>query len=197
MLARMADPEQQQAEEHDHRSTRVPAPPAKTGADTTFEAPESPVERLASNIGNRNFRQVVARMADGEGILHDGTVHPDVQAAIAATTGQGSRLDRQALSSLSKTHGDLSDARIHTGSEANQLARSVNAVAFTVGSDIYFRDGAYQPHTSSGKELLAHEAAHVVQQRGAPASGPLQVSNPGDALEREADRIASDASASA
>src|SRR5206468_1920348 len=112
--------------------SRKPPVPSRSQADTTYDEPDSPIERLASSIGNRNFRQVVSRMSDGEGLLADGTVHPDVQAAIAATTGQGSRLDRQTIGSLSKTHGDLSDARIHTGPEAHQLARSVNAVAFTV-----------------------------------------------------------------
>ena len=46
------------------------------------------------------------------------------------------------------------------------------------------------PDTSDGDKLIAHELAHVVQQRGAPTSGPLTVSNPGDAMENEADAVA-------
>ena len=132
-------------------------------------------------------------MAEGEGILANGTVHPDVQATIAAMSGQGSRLDRQTLSSLAPSHGDVSDAHIHVGNEADRLARTVNAQAFTVGNDVFFRNGSYDPSSKKGKELLAHELTHVVQQRGAPAAGPLQVSEPGDALEREADAVARDA----
>jgi hypothetical protein len=52
---------------------------------------------------------------------------------------------------------------------------------------VYFARGEYRPGTSHGDELLAHELTHVVQQRGAPTSGPLVVSNPGDQLEAEAD----------
>ena len=58
---------------------------------------------------------------------------------------------------------------------------------------MFFRNGTYDPGSKKGKELIAHELTHVVQQRGAPADGPLQVSQPGDALEREADAVARDA----
>jgi hypothetical protein len=80
--------------------------------------------------------------------------------------------------------------RVHDGRQADQLARSVSARAFTVGSDLFFAEGEHRPGTASGDRLLAHELAHVVQQRGAPAGGPLTVSQPGDALEHEADRAA-------
>jgi hypothetical protein len=192
MLAPMADPDQHERDEHERQ--RSPAPPQRT-QEPPAEAPESPVERLASGIGNRNFRQVVARMQDGEGIMSDGLIHPDVQAAIAMSRGRGIQLDRQTASSLEKTHGDISDARVHTGHEADRLARSVNAEAFTVGGDVFFRNGRYDTQSKKGKELLAHELTHVVQQRGAPADGPLEVSTPGDALEREADAVARDATA--
>jgi hypothetical protein len=66
----------------------------------------------------------------------------------------------------------------------------VSARAFTVGRDIFFGSGEYRPETADGRALLTHELAHVVQQRGAPSSGPLQVSQPGDELEREADAAA-------
>jgi uncharacterized protein DUF4157 len=191
MLATMAaDPDQHDREEHERH--RTPAPPQRT-PEPLEEAAESPVERLASGIGNRNFRQVVARMAEGEGIMANGNVHPDVQATIAAMSGAGTRLDRQTISSLAPTHGDVSDARIHVGHEADRLARTVNAEAFTVGQDVFFRHGAYDTRSKKGKQLIAHELTHVVQQRGAPADGPLEVSQPGDAMEREADRVSRDA----
>src|SRR5262249_34379434 len=59
--------------------------------------------------------------------------------------------------------------RVHTGAEADRAARSVSALAFTVGRDIVLRDGQYQPDTTAGRRLLAHELAHVTQQaEGAP-----------------------------
>jgi hypothetical protein len=84
----------------------------------------------------------------------------------------------------------LTDVRVHTDSTADTLARSVSARAFTTGSDLYFAAGQYQPGTSSGDRLLAHELTHVVQQRDAPTSGPLTVTQPGDSMEAEADRTA-------
>lgn len=64
---------------------------------------------------------------------------------------------------------DFSNVRVHTGPRADRAARSVNASAFTLGSDVVFRSGAYQPASRSGRQLLAHELTHVVQQgEGAP-----------------------------
>src|SRR5262249_14879799 len=104
--------------------------------------------------------------------------------------GGGSALDNTVSQTLNSSHGDLSDVRVHTGDNAAALARAVSARAFTVGSDIFFGAGEYQPGTPGGHELIAHETAPGIQQRGAPMSGPLTVSQPGDALEREAESFA-------
>lgn len=61
---------------------------------------------------------------------------------------------------------DFSSVEVHTGSNADEAARSINAEAFTVGTDIVFRSGAFRPRTEGGMHLLAHELTHVVQQRG-------------------------------
>jgi hypothetical protein len=85
------------------------------------------------------------------------------------------------------------DVRIHTGSHANIAARRLGARAFTLGTDIYFGNGAYRPETVEGRRLLAHELAHVVQQsRGSrqARAGSLEVGDPHDPLECEADRVA-------
>ena len=145
--------------------------------------------RLAATVGNRAFGALIGRV--GEGILPDGTAHPDVEATIARTRGSGSPLDPASLARNSSALGDsLDDVRVHTDDTADALARSVSARAFTTGSDVYFANGEHQPGSSGGDELLTHELAHVVQQRDAPTSGPLTVSMPGDALETEAEAIA-------
>ncbi len=59
---------------------------------------------------------------------------------------------------------DFSNVRIHTGSNAAQMSKSLGAQAFTHGSDIYFNEGKYNPESDSGKHLLAHELTHVIQQ---------------------------------
>lgn len=63
---------------------------------------------------------------------------------------------------------DFSDVRIHADSNANQLASSINAKAFTKGKDIIFGSGMFLPENSSGKRLLGHELTHVVQQENKP-----------------------------
>ncbi|MDX2285992.1 MAG: DUF4157 domain-containing protein [Bacteroidia bacterium] len=61
---------------------------------------------------------------------------------------------------------DFSGVRIHTDGEAQQMSQSIRAHAFTRGRDIYFNAGQYQPQSSAGQRLLAHELTHVVQQGG-------------------------------
>ena len=157
---------------------------------------DRPMARLASAIGNQGFastlgRSPLARDAQqGDGINPDGTVHGDVQSTIDSTRGGGTSLDAGVASRLSGDLGDLSDVRVHTDDTADKLNNAVSARAFATGTDVYFAQGEYNPGSSEGDRLIAHELAHVVQQRGAGASGPLTVSQPGDAIEREADDVA-------
>jgi hypothetical protein len=72
----------------------------------------------------------------------------------------------------------------------HELASNVGNHAFATGTDVYFAKGEYSPGSADGDKLIAHELAHVVQQRGAPQGGPLSVSQPGDAMETEADDVA-------
>ena len=58
---------------------------------------------------------------------------------------------------------DFSAVRVHTDVRAVAAARAVNARAFTVGQNIYFNAGQYQPVSTQGRFLLAHELAHVLQ----------------------------------
>jgi len=85
---------------------------------------------------------------------------------------------------------DFSHVRVHADDAAAAATRELGARAYTSGHDIVFASGQYAPRTRRGSRLLAHELAHVVQQRGAANSGPLTVSQPGDALETEADSVA-------
>ena len=174
---------------HDAESERAHA---SSGLSRPERAqPPEPLTRIAVAVGNRGFARTIARMRDGEGILPGGVVHPDVGAAIAAARGRGQPPQPGVATSAGSALGDsLADVRVHTDSAAAALARSVSARAFTVGSDIFFGPGEYQPATPAGRELLTHELVHVVQQRGAPQSGRLTVSQPGDALERDAEDVA-------
>jgi hypothetical protein len=85
---------------------------------------------------------------------------------------------------------ELSDVRVHVDETAAALSQAVSARAFAMGRDVYFDRDEYRPGSSDGDRLLAHELAHVVQQRGASGGGDLRVSEPGDPLEREAEAAA-------
>jgi len=61
---------------------------------------------------------------------------------------------------------NFSNVKVHTGSHAMQMNKELNTQAFTHGNDIYFNSGKYNPGSNSGKQLLAHELAHTVQQKG-------------------------------
>jgi hypothetical protein len=139
-------------------------------------------------VGNHAFSSTVAREAAG--ILPSGQVHPTVQDEIASSRGGGTSLDAGVAERLGPSLGDLSDVRVHTDDHADRLNRSVSARAFATGTDVYFAKGEYNPGSAAGDKLIAHELAHVVQQRGAAQGGPLTVSEPGDAMETEADSVA-------
>ena len=86
---------------------------------------------------------------------------------------------------------DFSRVRVHAGDDAASLASGYGARAITAGSDIAFAAGEYDPTTSRGRGLLAHELAHVVQHEHAPRAHSLPaLSAPGDAAEQRADSAA-------
>jgi hypothetical protein len=172
----------EQDSERDREQEQI-RPPDPQEAD-----PAEPLHRLASSVGNQGFSSTLAR--EGAGILPGGQVHPDVQSRIDGSRGTGASLESGVRERFEDTLGDLSDVRVHADDHAHELNRSVSARAFATGTDVFFAKGEYQPGSADGDRLIAHELAHVVQQRGAPAGGSLTVSEPGDALEREADDVA-------
>src|SRR6266550_9416233 len=112
-------------------------------------------------------------------------------------SGSGTPLDRDTRGFMeSRLGADFSDVRVHTDATASESARSVQAHAYRVGSDVVFQSGKYAPESDSGKRMLAHELTHVVQQRsgpvdGTPAEGGIKVSHPSDGFEQAAESSAS------
>ncbi|HLL24398.1 MAG TPA: DUF4157 domain-containing protein, partial [Kofleriaceae bacterium] len=104
----------------------------------------------------------VARKADG------GDVSAGAATSLAAAEGSpGGDLPATARVQLESHSGvDLSSVRVHTGSASQAAASAVGAKAYTVGQDIHFGAGYYDPSSQAGKHLLAHEVAHTIQQRG-------------------------------
>ncbi|MET0647220.1 MAG: DUF4157 domain-containing protein [Pyrinomonadaceae bacterium] len=119
-------------------------------------------------------------------------MHEPGAAAESHAHGVAQPLDAGVRSGMESAFGeDLGDVRVHTGKGAGEAAEHLGARAFTRGRDVYFNEGEYNPSTREGKELLAHELAHVLQQRGgAPDTQSNRVGTAGDAFEREAHEAA-------
>ena len=84
-----------------------------------------------------------------------------------STRGTGISLSEDVNRFMSNAIGtDFSQVKLHTGSNAVQMNRQLGARAFTHGNDIYFNSGEYLPESQGGKQLLAHELTHVIQQNG-------------------------------
>ncbi|BAY07540.1 eCIS core domain-containing protein [Calothrix sp. NIES-2098] len=113
----------------------------------------------------------------------------------AASSG-GSSLDKGVQQHLEQSlNTDLSGVKIHTNTEADRLNKSVNAIAFTSGQDIFFSAGSYNPSSSEGQHLIAHEVVHTVQQANGAVAGTatnagVSISDPSDAFEQEAEQVA-------
>jgi hypothetical protein len=105
----------------------------------------------------------VQRASSGTGFEVSG----DFEQQLSASRGGGSPLPDDIRSFMEPRFGsDFSGVRIHAGNESAQLNRSVQAQAFTHGSDIYLGEGKSDLESAEGKQLLAHELTHVVQQTG-------------------------------
>jgi outer membrane protein OmpA-like peptidoglycan-associated protein len=92
--------------------------------------------------------------------------------ALTTLNGEGRPLPASTRFFFERRMGhDFGAIRIHTGARANQLAKSVKARAFTHSNHLVFREGEYQPDTSPGRHLLAHELTHTIQQRASSPAG--------------------------
>ncbi|HTJ45099.1 MAG TPA: DUF4157 domain-containing protein [Kofleriaceae bacterium] len=111
--------------------------------------------------------------------------------AIIADARGGHPLPAALRVRLERTLGvALGEVRLHDDARAHAAAAAIKARAFTIGSDIYFARGAYQPESATGVELIAHEVAHVAQQARGTAPSGRGVSQPSDRHEREAEGFA-------
>jgi hypothetical protein len=146
-----------------------------------------PAVAARSGVSNAALARLMRSSAPG-GQAEGGPLDPAVASSIEQARGGGDALPESTQASLGPAFGgDLSAVRVHAGDQAHRLNQSVGAEAFTVGSDIFFSNGSYDPGSGAGQELLAHELTHVVQQ--ADSSGPAgtvaAVDDPAEAHARQ------------
>lgn len=147
------------------RSTGAPVaiPPtiSRLGAQRKATPPAREEERKKGAAAGHAQRDAAAGAAGG-------TAAPAVAGAIGAMqAGSAPGLDSGARGFMESRFGrDFGGVRVHHGARAADAAQALGARAFTVGNDIFFNRGQYQPHTSGGRHLLAHELTHTIQQGG-------------------------------
>jgi len=129
----------------------------------------------------------IARQAEAEPMVDAAAVWPVLREARGAAP-----LPAALAAELTAQLGvDLSRVRVHTDDLAARLAAALGARAFTAGEDIFFARGAYDPTTTAGRALIAHEVMHVAQHaRGAISDSERVISAPDDPHERQADAFA-------
>jgi len=153
---------------------------SESTAPLALSVPGDPLEREADRVAEAVTGSQVAgidamRHADGASVLRK--IEPargDPQAEFIAEllSSPGQALSPEIRASFEPRFGvDFSAVRVHTDDAAARSAASLQAAAYTVGHHLVFGAGHYAPGSTSGRRLIAHELAHVVQQRGADGSG--------------------------
>jgi hypothetical protein len=136
----------------------------RAAAPNPEEEKEGMVAMQRQALPEEEEKKPLAAKAAADGV---GEVDAGVEEGIRGLAGGGRPLAAPLRADMESRMGyDFAGVRVHTDGNATSLARSVNALAFTVGSDVVFGGGQYRPETTDGKKLLAHELAHVVQQTG-------------------------------
>lgn len=170
------DKYEQEADRVADQVMRMPehAGSGRTGITSNIIIPN--VQRLCAGCQGdleQNY-MVQTKVASG----HTVAVTPNVANGIQSLKGGGQPLPETNRNYFEPRFGhDFRQVRIHTGSRAADLARGINASAFTLGQEVVFGAGQYRPHSSDGQRLIAHELTHVVQQDGVTF-------NPGSRLQR-------------
>ncbi|MGR3278880.1 eCIS core domain-containing protein [Acaryochloris marina NIES-2412] len=172
---------------------------------------EQEADRVASQVAQHinaptfkenSVRESIQREKDLEGVMcargfqaaiqrkqaiESGEASADLESVINSVRGGGQPLDAGLQQSMGQTMGaDFSGVRVHTDAQSDQLNQSIQARAFTTGQDVFFREGAYQPGSRGGQELIAHELTHVVQQNG----GEVQRQNEHDEVKHVRGKLA-------
>jgi hypothetical protein len=164
------DKYEQEADRIAEQVMRIPDPGTTKGAAVSGRARGAHLQRMCSDCEEELHRQPV----EGEkNVLRSGgfpdqtaRLTSDVEANINTLRNGGQPLPRSVRAFFEPRFGrDFSQVHVHADAPAANAAQVINARAFTLGRDIVFGTGQYAPDTRAGKQLLAHELVHVVQQR--------------------------------
>jgi len=153
------DPAEREADQVAERMMGTPAAAAQPLSEGRLTQPPAAVEKA-------DRESELGQAPTGADLDAQNGVLPHAQEAVsAASNSAGQPLPSALQGRFEQTLGvDLSTVRVHTGSPSVEANKSISARAYTVGNDIHFDQGQYDPESSAGQRLLAHEVVHTVQQ---------------------------------
>ena len=167
-IGRVDDPLEKAADTAADRVMRMPEP--TSAASTEISSPHDTLQRKCAACDED---ETVQRKASGNGVAS--IEAPPVVHEVIESSGQP--LDAQTRAFMEPRFGhDFRNVRIHNDARATESAGAVGARAYTVGHHLVFAAGRYEPSTNVGRQLIAHELAHVVQQGGAENDTHVQKS---------------------
>jgi hypothetical protein len=155
-VSQPSDPYEQEADQVSERITNMP----DLGAQPVTQRVMISNEEKGEQKSDMAKASLVAEQDVANGIL------PHAEEAISvASDSSGQPLPSNLQRKFEQALGsDLSTVRLHTGSRSIEANKAISALAYTTGGDIHFNEGQYNPQSSEGQRLLAHEVVHTVQQ---------------------------------
>jgi uncharacterized protein DUF4157 len=178
-ISQPGDPHELEA---DHTAEQVMSMREPAGAQSELRS-QPQAKESQGKASQTKGGALQAKAATGGATAATQSSHPQ----LATITGSGKPISESARSFMEPRFGrDFSHVRVHTGARAAESAQSFNAQAYTVGRDIVFGNGYYQPETAGGRRLLAHELTHVVQQQSGASAAVQRQTIPEDFTEIEA-----------
>src|SRR5215207_4889869 len=185
--------------DHEHPEPRRRGVEQRTDVDPAWQGAKRAAEAGSARGVDRGAMLHLQRLAGNASVsrLVDGESEQERSPVLDIVGKGGGSPLRDDLRADMESHlgTDFGDVRVHDGGAAAESAQAVSARAYTVGNDVVFGSGAYQPDSPEGRHTLAHELTHVVQQRSGPVDGTstgdgVALSDPDDRFEREAEATA-------
>ena len=155
------------------------------GEDKQIKRMNAPEEKKMHKKEDKELHRTTDHKEDDKKLARKEATQSDTTSTyIHSLGGKGQSLPDNAQHFFGeRMEHDFSGVKVHTGTEAAQSAKAVNAKAYTVDDHIVFNKGQYNPSSHEGKKLLAHELAHVVQNNGSSVNRKVQ----GSGKEKESD----------
>ena len=157
---------------HDFSSVRVHTDAPTIQAKLTIGNPNDCYEQEADRVADQVLRQEIPEEEQtqnveiqAKGASYDRDINEDLENRLNRSKCSGNQLSRATRSFFEpRMLHDFSKVRVNTDNEAAQMNQMLGAQAFTHRRDIYFGAGQYNPQSTAGKRLIAHELTHVVHQ---------------------------------